>query len=377
MGITPAQQRVIDMSMSGMSTREIAKELGVSHQSVGRLISRGKKWLDMDPAVGGILSSMGVKNLESLHSGWVFPDDADGKKIGSLYFQIDKDDQIMVPEEIAESIREHLNEITPATATPPTLVEREDGVALFCISDWHFGAYVSSEKAGREYNPDIAKRTMHDAFSEAYHAIPSSTTAIILYNGDTTHANDDKDATPRSGHRLKVKGSHHSNILAVIDVIITQIELLLKKHTNILFSIKPGNHDPNAPTYIAPTIEAYYRNEPRVKVEKTEGDFFVFQKNRLFLVAHHGHGIKPAQMALTIPHKFRDLFGKSDFHYFFTGHYHSEKSSTFGGLHWRQLPSMCYAEQYSAEMGFVDTAGMFSAHYDSKTGRRTEFVTHL
>ena len=54
--------------------------------------------------------------------------------------------------------------------------------------------------------------------SECIMGLPPCAKALIVDAGDATHANDDTDRTPRSGHKLKVEGSHHQNVGRLIEL---------------------------------------------------------------------------------------------------------------------------------------------------------------
>ena len=214
---------------------------------------------------------------------------------------------------------------------------------------------MTAAEAGRDYSPEIAEQRLRDGFSQCHAAMPPAKVAVILHNGDTTHANDDRDVTVKSSHRLKVKGNHDTNIRIATRCIAWQIELALKKHEKVHLVVRKGNHDPNTPTPINIAMEARYEDNPRVVIDASTSPFWVKRFGRVFLASHHGHGIKPPQLAHTIKDKFHAEYGKADFAYLFTGHLHHEKVDTFGRLVWRQLPALGLMEQHGAEMGFVDT----------------------
>ena len=258
----------------------------------------------------------------------------------------------------------------PRIEAPAEVVKGRLG--LHVVADLHMGASIGEAEAGAAYSPEIAEDRLRGGFAQCHAAMPACEVCVILYNGDTTHANDDKDRTPKSGHILKVSRSHQANVFAVETVMAWQVDEALSKHGRVVVSIKKGNHDPNTPTPLIMGMRARYRDNPRVTVIDDEDPYFVIQMGRLFLCAHHGDGAAPSKRALSIPHKFRREWGVSDYHWYFSADKHHAKADTFGGLHWRQVPSVISLEQHSHGEGYADTSGMYAAWFDTETGRVSE-----
>jgi hypothetical protein len=292
-------------------------------------------------------------------------------KDGTSYSVLLKPEQPS-PVDLLERMLELLADLPPAPVIAAPAHVIKDWLGLHVIADTHMGATITAEEAGLEYNREIAKDRLKTGFAQSNAAMPACEVVVILYNGDTTHSNDDKHRTPKSGHPLRVEGSHQSNIFAIEEILAWQIDVSLAKHERVIVAIKPGNHDPNTPCALILGMRARYRENPRVTVIEDENPYFVFRMNRVFLVSHHGDGASPAKRALGIPHKFRQEWGQADFHWFYTGDKHHAKADTFGGLHWRQVPAIISLEQHSQAEGYADTSGMYSAWFDTQTGRVSE-----
>lgn len=297
--------------------------------------------------------------------------DEAGKQIDTVRWSAPQDDGL-TPEEYADKIIAAFADMPPAprVAAPAHTIKGYAGI--YVVSDLHYGATVTKAEAGLEYNREIARERAKTGFAQCNAAMPPCEVAVVLYNGDTTHSNDNKHRTPKSGNPLRVEGSHQSNIFAIEEIIAWQADEALAKHERVFLVIKPGNHDPDTPCGLIMAMRARYRENPRVTVVDDENPYFVFQMGRLFFCSHHGDGASPMKRALSIPHKFRRDWGVSDFHWFFTGDKHHAKADTFGGLHWRQVPSMISLEQHSQGEGYSDTSGMYAAWFDTETGRMSE-----
>ena len=346
---------------------EAARALGLNPRTVGRGAERHEASLaDRDPGVQAAMTAAGTDLVPRQF--WVKTKPTDDEPGYSVMLAPPPVD----PEDIAERLKAALEDVEPAPVIPAPESVSSGCVAFLPTQDWHLGATIS-EPEGGAYNRDIAIERLKAGFAQCNAAIPPSEVAIVLHNGDTTHANDDRDATPKSGHKLKVQGSHQSNLFAAETVIDWQIQTALTRHGRVEFAIKRGNHDPNTPAPIIMAMRARYRNEPRVTVIEDESPFYQFGMGKLFLVAHHGDGIPVKEMAQHIPHKFRREWGAADHHFLFTAHRHHSRADTFGGLHWRQLPAVCGLDQHAHQIGYADTSGMYSAWFDTQSGQMSEF----
>lgn len=369
------QHEAYRLYQQGLSRVEIAEQMGIHYESVKRRIQGARKRLALDPELAAKLEARGIVDLAGLHSGWLIDRDENGGG-QSLYFYLGPDGPVPL-EEHCEIMAEAFKAIPPVTPVEPPENVEKGKVAFFPVADWHLGAVTTESETGAAYNREVAVTRLKDGFMRCQGAIPPCETAIILCLGDLTHANDYKDRTPRSGNVLKVEGTHHANLTLACQTVCWAIDAALMRHGNVIVSVRRGNHDPSTPIALILAIKARYADEPRVSVQDDESDFFLFQKDKLFIAAHHGDGQKPEKMAMAIPHRFRREWGRSDHHYLFTGHLHHTKGDTFGGLYWKQLPALCRVDQHAHQMGYADTGGMMAMHFDTKGGACAEYTVRL
>lgn len=344
-----------------------ARLIGIPRETLRHRITKAKEaGVNLSDGIRNAIAAAKVTPGEARH-GWSKVEDEDGNN-HSVFWKTPE----IPPEDYAKAIIDAMQAMPPAPRISPPAKVSENTVNLYAIADWHRGATISQDEAGHEYSPDIADQRLRDGMSKAMGFLPPAKTGIILFNGDTTHANDDKDATPRSGNRLKVAGSHHSNLTGALNMSIWSIDMMLQIHDEVIVSLKKGNHDPNTPSWLITALEQRYRDEPRIKFDCPENVWFSFQRGEVFICAHHGHGVKPADLAQTAMYKFRRQIGEASKLTMYTAHRHHSKSDTFGGMLWRQLPALCLMDQHGTEEGYTDTSAMYAASFDTLTGRRTE-----
>lgn len=324
----------------------------------------------------GMQESMGAAKLDgmTIDGGWIITDkDGEIIKRSTRYSQKVEEDAEAILERIAAAFRD-------IPAAPPIIQSEKSAagkIAFFPQSDVHLGAEISADRGGTDYSPDIAMERMRDGFAQTHAAIPPCETAVILDNGDLTHANCDKDATPRSDHRLKVTNSHRKNLRLSVLAKDWQIQAALERHGRVIYRSNRGNHDPNTPDTVGIALKMRYINEPRVTIDDSERETWIFQQGLVFLAAHHGHGIKPEKLAANIPPNFPAEFGASRFWYLFTGHLHNPRQDTFGAFNWFQLPAICAMDQHTSDMGYSDTAAMRAMMFCERAGLKHDMTVRF
>jgi hypothetical protein len=372
--LTHAQQEAWDAVQEHGTIRAAARALGKNYTPVHACYTIAKRKMNLDPFITNRLSQLGVNELGGAHSAWIELKDDEGKKTGNLYVQFPKDN---ADDDALERIAAAFDVIQPA----PPIIQSEKGaagkVAFFPHSDVHIGVDIDADRGGRDYTPEIAMQRMRDGFAECHGAIQPCETAIVLNNGDLTHANDDRDVTVKSQHRLKVRGSHRQNLNLAVTATVWQIDMALTRHERVIYRPNRGNHDPNTPDTLTIALRAYYAQNPRVTIDQSEREIWVWQRGLLFLSAWHGDKRRPEDVCKDMPGNFPDQFGKSRFWYGFTGHYHGPKQGVHGPIHWWQLPSVCSMDQHSADANFTDDAAMRAMLFCERGGLKNDFTTRF
>lgn len=369
---TDRQAEAQRLQQKGLTRAEAAKAMGLKLSGYCSLLERAAKWDDAPSALTNGAQVIGADTPANIV--WT-KTHKDGSTTHSVMHS--NKPEPPDPEEYAEAMVERFKDIPPAPAVHLKESPVKDTMALFIVADWHLGASSTKEETGNAYNRKIAVERLRDGFSTCHAATAPSEFGIVLFNGDTTDADNDKRETPRSGHKLMVEGSHQSNLLLAEESADWSVQMALERHEKVIFSAKRGNHDPHTPPTLIAGMRARYADNPRVTVIEDEEPFFMFQHKKLFFVSHHGDGQKPEKMAETIKFKYRREWGRSDYHFFCTSHLHHSKADTFGGMRWRQTPAVCAIGQHGNQMAFADTGGMLSMWFDTVNGRWSEFEVRL
>jgi len=360
-------RRMSILDAHGGNITRAAKEIGVCRATLQEQARRR----NIDPGIAAGMAACGTGIIPT--EGWIKVAARDGEPGYSMRVRPAAE----TAADIAASIRAAIEGMAPAPTIAPPEHYAAGKVALFPYGDVHVGIDIDADRGGTDYTPEIAIERLRGGFAACHSAIPPCETAIILNNGDLTHANDDRDVTPRNQHRLKVRGSHRQNLGLCVAITVWQIETALARHQRVIYRANRGNHDPNTPDTLGLALKERYRDNPRVTIDDGEREIWIWQRGQVFIAAHHGHGIKPKEMCQNLPAHFPVEFGASRHWFFVTAHLHHEKSDTFGPFRWVQLPSVCALDQNSADMGYADTAAMRAMMFCEDRGLQHDFTVRF
>ena len=272
------------------------------------------------------------------------------------------------PEAVAERVRSALEGMKAVPEIPAPHYVEDDLCTLYPISDVHLGMLSWARETGEDYSTDIASDRLVSWIGRCIAAAPPSRTAIILDNGDLTHADDNTSQTPASKHALDVDTRHFKTLDVAVEALAYAIELALKKHQNVLFRILPGNHNRESYLCVMFALAERFRNNPRVRVQKVPGEFFVHEFGKVLIAAHHGDKAKADRMVHYLADEYAEIWGRTRHRFLFTGHLHHHKSQDIGGVQWEQLRAVTARDAYAVSHAYTARAQLQAITYDRNKG---------
>jgi hypothetical protein len=331
---------------AGGNKSEAARRMGVDRTAVRDLLRRARK---NDEAVEAAMRHVGT---EIVPNGMWVKTKPEGDTPGYSVYLRPQDDQVS----IAERMREVFETITPAPAAPAPPYTGADLATLYLLADAHLGLMAWGKETGEDWDLAKGDKRLRDWIGQCIAASPASRVGVILSIGDTTHANDYSNQTPRSKHVLDVDTRHYKTIDVAVKALVYATDMALERHQHVVVAILPGNHDPEA--YIALRMGLYYRyiNDERVTVHNDPGEFWVYQHGRCMVATHHGHKAKPDKMVMMLADDYADIWGNTRFRFLFTGHFHHYKASDIGGVQWEQLRAMSARDANAVSNAYVGRA---------------------
>lgn len=208
----------------------------------------------------------------------------------------------------------------PDIAPPPA--GDDDLLTIYPWADVHLGLRATADACEGDFDLAVAADRFRSTTANLLARSPNSGTALILQLGDWSHADDDLAMTPTSKHILQVSHTQLPVITCGVQLAIEGIYLALEKHALVIVKVLRGNHDRNAWIALYVALVQHFRGNQRVKIDDGEADYWFFRFGSTLIGAHHGHRLKPAEMAGAMATECREDWGETDYRLFLHGHLH-------------------------------------------------------
>lgn len=356
--MTPKQREVWELHLQGVSGRAIARQIGISETNVRARLAGAKRHAEADGAIQGAMSSVGMQDAGPLHSGWIKSEGA------SLYFQMPKDKSANVSAIVREAF-----EGIPACPPIPSAREFTDGLlTVYPIFDAHIGMRASADESGEDMDNDIAERRITGGMGQCIASSPASEQAVVLIGGDALHANDQTAMTPKSKHVLDVASSFSEALDVAIRTFAACIEMAASKHKRVVVSVIQGNHDRDAFLAVMYALRERYRDNPRIEVQRKGGEFFVMEWGRVMIASHHGDKAKAERLVMHMADEWAEMWGRTRYRFYFTGHMHHTKMQDIGGVQVEQLRAVAPRDAYAASHSYSSRSEMQAITYHKDSG---------
>ena len=240
-------------------------------------------------------------------------------------------DRDVIAEHLA-AMREAFCEDLPAYAPVPGPTNcLEDLITIYPIGDPHAGLYAWEEETGAAFDLEEFERVQCAAIDRLVASTPPSRLAILNDKGDSTHADNSKNRTPRSGHELDVHGRHAQVTRVALRVRRYQMTRLLEKHERVIFRGDTGNHDSETALHLNLMMEMAYEAEPRAEIITSPNPYWYYAFGRNLIGTCHGDGAKGKDLPLLMATDVPALWGQTDFRLWIVGHVHHKDVKEYNG----------------------------------------------
>lgn len=255
----------------------------------------------------------------------------------------------------------------------------DDLLTLYPIVDVHLGQYSWKKESGENYDLDIARDQFLSSTTSLMQMTPHSGMALIVVLGDYYHADNNRAETEKSHNRLDVDGRHDKVLHTGAELAIWEIDMALQKHENVVVKIMRGNHDPNSSKALAMTLYFRYMDNPRVTVDRSPEDLWVYQWGVSMLGFTHGDNVKAEDMPGVMAAHYPRMWGETKQRYAFSGHFHRRKAGPLSdekhGAEWEILPAFTAKDAWNRSMGHASKRSIQAITFHKEKGR--QFTTYV
>jgi hypothetical protein len=347
---TETQALFIDKIISYGSMRKAAVALGhFDHTTISVAIKRLKAnaairgYAPDNDMVHEVPNPFIVKGVSTYY-------DKEGKPKGQwVKSSLDQQQYLETLEAIARGISA---DIRPAEPIAPPQECMADLLAIYPLGDPHAGLYSCIRETGSHFDLAEYERINMLAIDSIMEGTPKAATALYIDLGDTTHASDDKKRTPGSGHYLDTSGRIVEAIESAFKIKCYHIERLLTHHTNVIFRLNRGNHDPVTAVAISGMVRERYRNEPRVTVVDAFNPYWYYEFGLCMVATAHGDGAKGPQMGPIMANDQAPMWGRTKHRFAYLGHVHHRDAKEHIGVTVEYFGTLAAPDFYSHHAGY-------------------------
>lgn len=265
---------------------------------------------------------------------------------------------------ILKTIKDICNDkLKPIPIIQPPKISNKELLTFYPLPDLHFGLLIDENESVQNisYNLDKSKEWLEKSINYLVDHAPDSEAACITDLGDCLHSPDDGNRTPAHGNVLDVDQKHSKIVKIFFESMRLLIEKSLKKHKIVYFFSVSGNHNEYINIYLKEFISAWFKDNPRLIIEKSNRpqQYLRFGKNILGFA--HGHQLKPEKCSEIMLYDNQDYLSQSKFRYFHFGHYHNDKSFRTPMVKVEIHRTMIPLDHYAGSYGFRGEYGQSKA----------------
>jgi hypothetical protein len=284
------------------------------------------------------------------------------------WVKTDRDAQIA--ETLANVVRASFNDFVSRhepVACPVT--SRSELLTRYVVGDHHLGLLAWKPETGDSYDLKIGEKLLRDKMTELVAATPDSRVGLFTNLGDFFHSNNARNRTEKSGAALDVDGRYGKVLQVGIRLATDCIHMLLAKHETVIVEWLIGNHDPEIALSALLALWAWFRDEPRVKIDFNPSKFSVNQHGKVMLVATHGDTLKPNEVAGFSAAKWPTIWGATTKRYAALGHvHHKALGGEANGLAWESFQTLAAKDAWHASEGYQSDRSMTAITYHERAG---------
>lgn len=376
---TQTQKAAIDAVMTHGSCRAAARVTGEHKSTISGAIQRAKEraalqgWSPDHDMTHTAPSPFVVKGVSTMYDGE-----------GNLRAQWVKTklDEEMMEQRMRLFVQELVDSVVPKVSTvkPPRKTGYHDIMVGYPLGDHHFGMLAWGRETGNDYDLEHAKDSLANAIDHLIAMSPPSETALFCNLGDFLHTDNRTNRTPQSGHQLDVDSRFAKIIRVAAYSVAYAIERLLEKHHTVKVVNVAGNHDPDSTSWVSLVLEAYFRKEPRIIVDKSPAKIQFHQFGSNMIGMTHGDTMKLQQLAGVMASYQPKMWGETTHRYAWTGHVHHSQtvfSKENHGVRAESFGVLGPLDAYGASVGHLAQREMHAIVYRKEGGEQGRVIYNL
>ena len=263
----------------------------------------------------------------------------------------DQERQLELMKEAIEALSQDLPKLT-AEKSPHQSEVDDELMAVYPLGDPHIGVLSWAEETGQDWDLTIAEGKFCAAFDRIVHTAPQCEQAVIVNLGDFFHSDNMEGVTSRSGHNLDMDGRFAKMVRVGMKIMRQMIDSALSRHKHVRVINATGNHDDTSSMFLSVALANIYENEPRVTIDDSPTPFHYVEWGKCMFGVHHGHSCKPAMLPGVMAADQPEMWGRTKYRYWYTGHIHHDSKKEFAGVTQESFRTLAAKDAYATWGGY-------------------------
>lgn len=364
---TERQAEVFRLRQQGLTHKQIADRLNVDSRSVYRVMRRVKERAAKSGYSPEHDWNHPVPEGHKIKGVSTFYDD-DGRPVRQwVKSQTDEKRQFEI---LIERLEEAHSGIPPFKPSKKPGKVEGSLLSLLTITDFHLGMYAYEAETGEDWDIKIARDVFLNSIHDMVSASPKAGTGMLCQLGDFLHWDGILNVTPQSGHILDADTRYAKLVDLTMSVMVEAVNIMLSHFGKVVIVNAEGNHDISGSIWLRKHLAHLFSKDRRVEVIDNDYPYYAYLHGQTMLGFHHGHKMKLPQLhkLFASEPRFREMWGKSNYTYIHTGHYHHERVVEDGGAIAEQHPTLAARDAYAARGGWVSRRGAKMITYHDVDG---------
>jgi len=242
-------------------------------------------------------------------------------------------------------------------------------------ADIHIGKLCTAYETGTDYNQNIAvKRVLEGVRGLLDKSNGFNIDKIIFVAGNDILHTDTPNKTTK-GTQVEQDGTWYDNFLTAKQLYVDVIEMLMQV-ADVEMVFNPSNHDYQSGFFLAQTIEAHFNKSKNVTFNCSIAHRKYSTYGNSLIGTTHGDGAKQNDLGQLMSIEAKELWGDSEYRYFYTHHVHHKSSKDLISCSIETLRSPSPADSWHATKGYKSMEAV-EAFIHSKEHGQVARITHL
>lgn len=364
------QRRTVE-AYERLGVVEAAKELGVHHSVVGKMIQRIKRRAAEQDVVPTLMENNTLQEPYIITNGTMSVKDG---KIVQVWPRYKVRPEFHCLRSFAEGL---VDGITPAEPRPALEAASNDILPALLVGDAHIGmrAYAK-ETRHSDFDTKIGVRQLLEATRYLVGKSERADHALLVDVGDFMHADSGHDTTHK-GTKVDVDTRHHMVMRAAAEAMISMVDIMLEKFNKVSVVISRGNHNEDMAGAIQLMLYFYFHKEPRVNVVQTEGFYHYVTFGKWLIGVCHGDKQKPTSLASSMARDMAKAWGDATHRIWLTGHYHKEKTVTLPGVKVKVCAALPPPDSWHAGQGYSGDSELELMTFRRSGGVHSQYLYNI